>query len=245
MSRSLPDSAAGGPLPGVGAIIVAAGDSRRMGGMDKMLVPLMGRPLFTYSVRAFNDCPLVGAIVLVMSPLNVAEGRRLVKENGWHKVRDVCTGGERRQDSVRSGLDRLRDTDWAIVHDGARPCVDGGTIARGLREAREHGAAVAAVPVRDTIKSARPDMVIVRTVPRDGLWAVQTPQVFRTDLLRQAHRQVSEDVTDDASMVEQMGGTVRVFMGSYENIKVTTPEDIPIAEAILMTRAAKGRGTSQ
>ena len=107
-------------------------------------------------------------------------------------------------------------------------------------EARQGGAAVAAVPVRDTIKTAGPDLAVTSTLSRDGLWAVQTPQVFSTDLLSRAHRQVSQDVTDDATMVERIGASVRIFMGSYANIKVTSPEDISVAEAILKARGEKG-----
>ena len=110
-------------------------------------------------------------------------------------------------------------------------------IAEGLASARDTGAAVAAVPVNDTIKSAGPDMIVANTVDRDGLWAVQTPQVFRADLLVRAHREVSDDSTDDAAMVERIGGAVRLFMGSYENVKVTTADDLTIAAAILKARS--------
>ena len=220
----------------VGAVIVAAGHSRRMDGVDKTLAPLMGRPLIAHSLQAFNDSPLVGTVVLVMSPQNIRQGRRLVAESGWNKVSEVCTGGERRQDSVRRGLEAMPRTDWTVVHDGARPCVDQEMIAMGLARAQETGAAVAAVPVNDTIKSVGPDLVVTGTIKREGLWAAQTPQVFKTDLLLRAHEAVSEDVTDDAAMVGLTGGAVIIFMGSPHNIKVTTPEDIPIAEAVLKTR---------
>ncbi len=232
-----------GPHPRVGAILVAAGASRRMGGRDKVFLPLLGKPLIGYTLQAFHASPLVDAIVLVLSQHNVADGRRLVQQAGFHKVRDICTGGQRRQDSVRCGLERLADMHWVLVHDGARPCVDASLIERGLRHAAETGAATAAVPVKDTIKLAGADMLVDRTLPRDQLWAVQTPQVFLKSLLMEAHQRVVEDVTDDASMVERMGGKVRLFMGSYENIKVTTPEDIAIAEALLRARGVAGGGT--
>ena len=236
MPTETPGHTESGTAQSVAAVIVAAGDSRRMDGVDKVLAPIMGRPLVAYSLQAFDDSPLIGTIVLVMSERNIEEGRRLVEEGGWHKVREVCAGGRRRQDSVRNGLNRVRDTDWTAVHDGARPCVDGDMIARGLEAARQDGSAVAGVPVRDTIKAAGPDLLVDQTFVRDGLWAVQTPQVFRTDLLLQAHRDISEDVTDDASMVERAGRPVRIFMGSHENIKVTTPEDMALAGAILKAR---------
>ena len=230
------------PPFGVGAIIVAAGSSRRMGDTDKIFAPVLERPLVSYSVQALHDSPLVDEIVLVLSASNVERGRVLVDESGWHKVREVCVGGKRRQDSVRAGLERLQHTGWTIVHDGARPCIDGEMVARGLAEARGSGAAVAAVPVRDTIKTADSDRVVSSTLDRDGLWTAQTPQVFRTELLSRAHRETREDVTDDASMVEALGASVRIFDGSNDNIKVTTAEDIPIVEAVLEARRERAAG---
>ncbi|MBM3944622.1 MAG: 2-C-methyl-D-erythritol 4-phosphate cytidylyltransferase, partial [SAR202 cluster bacterium] len=147
------------------------------------------------------------------------------------------------QDSVRNGLAAVTESDWVVIHDGARPCVDTATLERGLAAARETGAAIAAVPVKDTIKVVDSRNTVVTTPSRDTLWAVQTPQVFRTRLLIEAHDAVRDDVTDDASMVERNGGVVKVFMGSYDNIKVTTPEDLAIAEAFLSrkTRPVAGR----
>ena len=224
------------------AIIVAAGASSRAVGLDKMFVPLMGRPLISYSVEVFNDCPLVGEIVLVMARSNLDRGRRLVEEAGWRKVSEICLGGDRRQDSVRRGMELVRHATLTVVHDGARPCVDANIITRGMDEVRQTGAATAAVPVKDTIKSVGPGNMVRETLDRDRLWAVQTPQVFRTDILHEAHKRVSDDVTDDASMIELMGGDVRIFTGSYENIKVTTPEDIQIAEAVLKARMGRRPG---
>jgi 2-C-methyl-D-erythritol 4-phosphate cytidylyltransferase len=220
----------------VGVVVVAAGHSRRMGGVDKILSPVLGRALISYALRAFNDSERVSSIVLVVSSHILDECRRLVDEQGFHKVLEICEGGARRQDSVRLGLDELGATEWTMVHDGARPFVDAAIIGAGLAAARETGAAMAAVPVKDTIKVAGPDGMVLRTVDREGLWAAQTPQVFRTDLLVEAHSQVTDDVTDDASMVERMGGNVKLFMGSYDNLKVTAPEDIRLVEALLRAR---------
>ena len=133
----------------------------------------------------------------------------------------------------------MTHSEWVIVHDGARPCVSGAMIETGLAEARKTGAAVAAVPVNDTIKRAGRDRVVTKTLERDGLWAAQTPQVFRTNLLVAAHREVSANVNDDATMVERTGVRVRLFMGSFDNIKVTTTDDFRAAESILR---ARGRG---
>ena len=229
----------------VGAIIVAAGSSRRMGKVDKALLPLLGRSLFLHSLQEFNDSALVTRIVLVVSERNAYRCRQLVAQNRFDKVVNICVGGVRRQDSVRRGLAKLGETEWTIVHDGARPCVDGAMIETGLREARDTGAAVAAVPVKDTIKAVGPGRVVTETLDREGLWLIQTPQVFRTDLLAAAHKEVSEDVTDDASMVERCGHAVKVFMGSYDNAKVTVPEDVSIVEAVLRGRGRVVPGLAQ
>lgn len=217
----------------VGAIILAAGGSTRMGELDKVFVPLNGSPLISYSLDVLDSSPHINEIVLVMSANNLSQGCQLVESSGWAKVIDVCIGGERRQDSVRLGLERLSGCQWIVVHDGARPFIGPDLIENGLIAAQQTGAAIPGVPVKDTIKSAGPDMVVSKTIPREGLWAVQTPQFFSYQLLKQAHTEISDDVTDDASMVERIGGKVRLITGSYNNIKVTTPDDLPIAEAIL------------
>ncbi|MDP2956947.1 MAG: 2-C-methyl-D-erythritol 4-phosphate cytidylyltransferase [Longimicrobiales bacterium] len=228
------------PRKRVGAVIVAAGESRRMGGVDKIFTPLLGVPLILHPLRVFNDSPLVDEIALVVAPARVEEARRLVSERGLSKVRAVRGGGTRRQDSVRVGLEALSRCDWVLVHDGARCCVSPSLIEAGLEAARESGAAIAAVPVVDTVKVVA-DQQVQSTLDRNSLWAVQTPQVFRTELLLDAHRRCPELVTDDAAMVERLGVPVRVFMGAYDNLKVTTPEDLLLAEAILRARAGQGR----
>ena len=219
-----------------GAIVVAAGSSSRMGGVDKIMALLCGRPLVTHSLDAFETSPLVERVVLVIPGEEVDSHRSLVTKRGYGKVQ-VVPGGERRQDSVRNGLDALGGMEWAIVHDGARPFIDAAMIETGLEAAKTTGAAAPAQPISDTIKETDEAGMVVRTLQRDRLRAVQTPQVFSTRLLRRAHEQVRGDVTDDASMVEMTGGSVRLFPGSGENLKVTTPLDLKIAEAILRRRA--------
>ena len=204
-----------------------------MRGVDKIFAPLLGKPMVSYVLSVFDESPSVQRIVLVLSQRNLDRGRRLVESGRWSKVADVCEGGERRQDSVRAGLDRLNDVQWVIVHDGARPLIDADMIERGLEEARITGSAVAAVPVTDTVKTAGPDLLVSGTLPRHTLWAAQTPQVFRRDVLADAHGRVTDDVTDDAAMVERLGGDVKLFLGSHRNIKVTTPEDLAVAETLM------------
>ncbi len=213
----------------VGAVIVAAGESQRMGGIDKMFAQLGGQPLLLRATGAFQKSPLVHQIVVVASGRNREQCQRLVTGEEWSKVTEVCIGGQRRQDSVLAGLGRLDRCHWVIVHDGARPLVTMELIRDGLEAARETGAAVAAVPVTDTIKVAGDDRIVRETPPRQNLWAVQTPQVFRFDIITEAYRQAKGDVTDDASLVEQTGSRVKLYMGSYHNIKVTTPDDLALA----------------
>ncbi len=216
----------------VGAVIVAAGSSRRMGGVNKVFALLDGKSVLARVIDAFQRCNSIDQIVVVLSGPNLERGRQLVAEQGWSKVTDVCAGGRRRQDSVVAGLSRLTHCDWVVIHDGARPLVTVDLIDCGLEAARETGAAVAAVPVTDTIKVAGDDRIGTETPARDNLWAVQTPQVFRFDIIAEAYRQAKGEVTDDASLVEQLGYRVKLYMGSYDNIKVTTPDDLALAEVL-------------
>ncbi len=214
----------------VGAVIVAAGTSSRMGGIDKVFVRIGREPLIAKTVNAFQNSPSIDEIVLVIARKSLGQGRKLVEQYGWTKVIDVCSGGLRRQDSVREGLNRLSDCAWAVIHDGARPCVSIDLIERGIVAARRSGAAIAGVPVKDTIKVVSRRHFVRQTPERHSLWAAQTPQVFRYELIAEAYRQPDTEVTDDAALVEKLGHKVEVFMGSPQNIKVTTPEDLAIAE---------------
>ena len=223
--------------------MVAAGSGRRMAGddglpVDKVFLPLLGRPLLAHTVSAFESCPAVSEIVLVLGEHNIEKGRELAEWEHWSKLTHICLGGERRQDSVKAGLDLLTGYEWVMVHDGARPCVTPALVEAGLACARETGAAVPVVPLSDTVKRLDTHGSILETPPREELWAVQTPQVFRADLLRRAYALNLEGATDDASLVERMGHAVGTFSGSPENIKVTTQVDMLIAEAILSGRAA-------
>ena len=223
-------------MPGrIGVILVGAGESRRMEGIDKVFATLRGRPVLDYSLGVMASVPEVADGVIVVSGHNVEQAQYVLMRRGWSVGWSICTGGARRQDSVQRGLERIPNAQWVVIHDVARPCVDRAMVYRGLEAARETGAAIAAVPVTDTIKvvdGAR----VAETPDRSRLWAVQTPQVFRRDLLEAAFAQVSGDVTDEATMLERMGHTVNVFPGDYGNVKVTTPQDLAVAEAILASR---------
>ncbi|MBA7614275.1 2-C-methyl-D-erythritol 4-phosphate cytidylyltransferase [subsurface metagenome] len=206
-----------------------------MGGIDKIFAPLWGKPLLAHCIDVFERCPSIDQLVIVVSENKLEEGRRLVREYDWCKVVDVCPGGARRQDSVREGLKRLSGCQWVVIHDGARPCLGVDLIEQGLEEAQDSGAAIAAIPVKDTLKVVS-DAFVVETPLRDSLWAVQTPQVFRFDIINEAYRKAQGEVTDDATLVEQLGYQVKVYPGSNSNIKVTTPEDLSLAETILKSR---------
>ena len=224
----------------IAAILLGAGGSTRMNGVDKIIAPLLGRPLLAYSLERLAESASIDSIVVVAGESNAGPVRDIALQAPTDKINAVCIGGARRQDSVRAGLDHVGDATHALVHDGARPLIDAPLIQRAVQSMPIHTAAIAAVPVKDTIKMADPDMTVLKTVPRDKLWAVQTPQIFKIDLLHTAHRTIDSDVTDDASMVEMLGRQVKLFMGSYDNLKVTTPEDIIMAEAILRSRSKVG-----
>jgi 2-C-methyl-D-erythritol 4-phosphate cytidylyltransferase len=220
----------------VGAIIVAAGKSERMNGIDKLFTLLDGKPLLAKVIEVFQECDSIDEIIVVLGQENLERTQQMTSQNGWSKVSSLCLGGARRQDSVNEGLKRLNNCQWVIIHDGARPLVSSDIMIKGLAEAQGIGAAVAAVPVKDTIKMTSEEGFVRDTPLRDNLWAVQTPQVFRSDLIIQAHSQITEDVTDDATMVEKLGHEVKLYMGSYQNIKITTPEDLALAEIILRNK---------
>ena len=219
----------------VAAIIVAAGDSQRMEGIDKMFAPIGGRPVLARVIDTFQNCRRIDQIIIVMNSKNIEQCRRMVAAEAetWNKLRDICLGGKQRQDSVAEGLKRLKEGEWVVIHDGARPLVTADLIERGLEAAKETGAAVAAVPVTDTIKFVNSSEIVRQTLPRQNLRAVQTPQVFRIDVIKNTYKYTTGDVTDDAALVEKAGYKVKLYMGSYDNIKITKPDDLAVAEALL------------
>ena len=202
-----------------------------MGGINKLFVSLMRKPLLAWSVDTCQRCNLIQQIVLVLNNEDLARGQRLKKERGWSKV-VLCPGGARRQDSVKEGLKQIRDCELVMIHDGARPFLTSDLIEDGLKMVQETGAATAAVPVKDTIKLADSEKLIKETPKRDSLWAAQTPQIFSFDVIAKAYDDVAAEVTDDAAAVERLGGKVQLYMGDYRNMKVTTTEDLELARII-------------
>lgn len=218
------------------AVIVAAGSSRRMGGENKLLLSLGGQPVLAHTLCAFQKCPAVRDIVLVCREEDILPYSELAQAFGVDKLRTVTRGGDTRTASVLAGVSASpEDSLLVAVHDGARPLVSEAVITEAVAAAAEHGAAAPVVPVKDSIKRIE-NGVIAADVPRDTLAAVQTPQVFRRELLLRALHQAAQSgrtYTDDCAAVEAIGQTVCATHGSYENIKITTPEDIAVAEAFL------------
>ena len=221
------------------AVVVAAGSARRMEGIDKALAPLGELPVLVHTLYAFQDCPAVGEIVVVTREDLLVEVSRLCKDYALDKVRKVIVGGAERIHSVQSGLREVDPSAELIaIHDGARPLVTAQVIEQAVSAAAKSGAAAPAVPVVDTIKRFE-DGLSVETVDRSQLRAVQTPQVFEAGLIRAATQKALEDgelLTDDCGAVERLGKRVTLTQGSRENIKITTPLDLVLGEAILAAR---------
>jgi 2-C-methyl-D-erythritol 4-phosphate cytidylyltransferase len=217
---------------GLTVVVVAAGESRRFG-PNKLFQSLDGRPVLDWSLTACERSPLIDEIVLVVSPASRPRAERLVVRRGYRKLRAVTLGGRRRQDSVWNGLQAAPGAEWVAIHDAARPFLTDELIERALAAARGPGAAIAGVPVKDTVKQLAKDGTVERTPARSGLWAAQTPQIFLRACLVAAYcANGDRDATDDAELVERIGRPVAVAMGSYENLKITTPEDLHLARAI-------------
>jgi 2-C-methyl-D-erythritol 4-phosphate cytidylyltransferase len=217
----------------VAAIIVAAGGSERMEGIDKVMASLGGRPVLARVLDTFQNCDKVDQIIVVMNSKNLEAGKKLVAQEKWSKVSDVVVGGKRRQDSVIEGLKKLKQCEWIVIHDGARPLMRADLIEKGLDAAKETGAAAPALPVTDTIKFVKGSDIVLQTLPRQNLRAVQTPQVFRFDVVQNTYKFTAGEYTDDASLVEKAGFKVKLFHGAHDNIKITTPDDLAVAEVLL------------
>ena len=220
-------------------VIVAAGSARRMEGIDKVLAKLGELPVLVHTFYAFQDCPLVGEIVVVTREDLLVEVGRLCKEYGLDKVKKVIVGGAERINSVRAGLSEISpEAELVAIHDGARPLVTQKILTDTIRRAAETGAAVPAIPVIDTIKRVE-DGFTVETVDRSQLRAMQTPQIFDMGLIKAALEKALEDgenLTDDCAAVERLGMKVALTEGSRENIKITTPFDLMLGESILESR---------
>ena len=220
------------------AVVPAAGSSTRMW-KDKLLLPLGEQPVLLHTLRALDACPYITEIVVVTREELIVPIGQLCRDAALEKVRKVIVGGATRSHSVLAGLGELSpDAELAAIHDGARPLVSQAVLEAVIRRASECGAAAPAVPVKDTVKRAR-DGLVTATLDRAELRAVQTPQVFQVDLIKTALQKALEDgaeLTDDCAAVERLGIGVALTEGDYCNLKLTTPEDLAVAEALLAWR---------
>ncbi len=219
------------------AIIASAGLGERLNqSLPKPLVLLKGKPILAYTCAVFQDCSSINSIILVVHEEYLNEYKDLVSKYGLKKVSCVIAGGEKRQASVANGCRALdEDTECVVIHDGARPLVTPRLIESSIDECKKKQAVIVAVPVKPTVKRVDLEsMVVTATLNRDEIWEVQTPQVFSKEIICQAHSQENiKDATDDAFLVEQMGHDVAIVKGDYRNIKITTEEDMFLAEKLM------------
>ena len=225
----------------VTAIIVAAGKSERMGAnTDKAFLNLGPKPVVAWSLLAFERCADVDQIVLVVRKEQIIAAKAVARMFGISKVRAVVAGGAKRQDSVMNGLKELdADTRLVVIHDGARPCVASETISETVKLARRNGAVVVGHRIWDGVKLVERGSTVTRTENREKLWTVQTPQAFDVRLLKRAYAALAErklEATDDASAVEQLGETVKIYETEKPNFKITTVEDLQLAAAVVLKR---------
>lgn len=224
------------------SIICAAGMSTRMNTkVSKQLIPLRGKPIIVYTLLAFEEATLVDEVVLVVNKGVMGYYKRnIIERYGIKKVKRIVAGGVTRQESVYNGLQRVSDqTKIVAIHDGARPLVTPELIDRSIQSLGDKSGLVVSIPVQDTIKIVGRDQVIKETPDRRRIWAAQTPQVFPLEVIRKAHEIARADGfvgTDDGSLVERLGLEVSVMLGSKENIKITTPLDLTMAEVIMSRR---------
>ncbi len=224
------------------AIIVAAGKGQRFAqGKKKQFLPLAEKPVLAHTLDKFEACPLIRSILLVVAEEDITYClKEIVERYLYRKVSQIVPGGRERQESVKHGMDALpRDGDLVVIHDGVRPFVTRAMIEESIQTAMRVQAVVFAVPVKDTIKMANLDGTVLRTLDRESLWQIQTPQTFQVKLFREALQKAVEEGftgTDDASLIERMGWKVHLLPGTYTNIKITTPEDMTLAALFLQQK---------
>lgn len=228
------------------AVIVSAGKGHRLPGeKKKQFLSLAGKPILCHTLDKFEACPSIDFIHLVVGQEDMDYTlKEVVEAHGYRKISKIVPGGKLRQDSVKNGIDTLsREVDVVAIHDGVRPFVTQRMIEESIQAAKQFKAAVVATPVKETIKMVSPERTVLKTLDRESLWQVQTPQTFQLDVIREALHKAAEDGfigTDDASLVERIGIKVYILPGSYTNIKITTPEDLMLAHLILAMEVPPG-----
>jgi 2-C-methyl-D-erythritol 4-phosphate cytidylyltransferase len=209
-----------------------------MEGRKKQFFLLADKPILTHTLDKFENCPLIDSILLVVGQEDMDYClKEIIEKNRYRKISQIVPGGKRRQDSVKNGMDALsRDANIVVIHDGVRPFVTRGMIEDSIHSAQRFGAVVLAMPVKETIKIANADGTVLKTLDRESLWQIQTPQTFQAHVIKEAYQKATENGfvgTDDASLVERLGMKVHILPGSYTNIKITTPEDLILANLFL------------
>lgn len=221
----------------VSAIILAGGKGKRMGkDISKQFILVKNKPIIYYTIKKFSDCKLIDEIILVLPKDEIEYCKKEVLEKYSLKVDKIIEGGKERQDSVYNGLKALKNSDIVLIHDGARPFVSEKIILDGIENAKKYGAAAPGVMPKDTIKVKDDFSFSKETLKRESLIAIQTPQVFKKDIIVKCHERVRENnvsVTDDTMVVEKYGYKVYLYDGDYTNIKVTTPEDLILCEYLV------------
>lgn len=227
----------------VSVIIAAAGMSHRMGSkINKQFINLKNKPILAHTIEKFERCSLVDEIIVVAREEEIEYCRKeIVKRYNFNKVSKIVRGGKERQDSVYNGILALNErASLVLSHDGARPFIKIKDIVAGIKGAAEYGACVVGVPVKDTIKVVEEGNNIKNTPNRSLLWIAQTPQCFKKEIILEGYKKAINDnflATDDSALVERIGIEVKMVMGSYDNIKITTPEDLAIGETFLEDRS--------
>ena len=219
----------------VTCILASAGKGKRLGlKKDKVFITLGKKPVLAHTLKALEACSFLDEIVLVVSRENIKKAKALCRKHKFKKVTSFVSGGKKRFNSVKNGLRETRDSDYILVHDGARPFIDKSLVKKVLDAAKKHGSAILGTPYKQTLKVIDKSSFIVDTPKRKLVWEAQTPQVFKKDLIFKAYKNKKAfPATDDASLVEKLGKKVKVVKGSYKNIKITTPEDLKLAKAFL------------
>ena len=222
------------------AIVLAAGQGKRMNSkIQKQFLMLKGKPVLYYSLAVFEESPEIDEIILVTGKECIEYCKKeIIEVYGLQKVKHIVPGGQERYDSVYAGLCACENCEYVFIHDGARPFVTEEIIVRTKEAVKKYGACIAGMPSKDTVKFADENGMVESTPNRKRVWSIQTPQVFAYKLIRNAHEKARQydmkEITDDSMLIEQYGGVkVRLVEGSYENLKITTPEDILVAEKIL------------
>jgi len=224
------------------AVIVSAGKGHRfMEGMKKQFHFLAEKPILAHTLDKFESCPLIHSIFLVVGQEDMDFClKEIIEKYRYRKISQIVPGGKRRQESVKNGIDALpKEVDIVAIHDGVRPFVTKEMIEESIHSAMRFGAVVMAMPVKETIKMARSDGTVLKTLDRESLWQIQTPQTFQANVIKEAYDKATEDGfigTDDASLVERLGVNVHILPGSYTNIKITTQEDLMLAHLFLQMK---------